>query len=132
VFFNKFTDNDIEEKIETAKLDPETAHHVIRARQSVFDLIKEIDGPYKQLKSQKKIDIYTRDNGKEGQSVLGVGVIPFSIEKILEVLVDEQQRKNFDEMLEEGIIEKRLEHMTFLIYITFKRILILSPRDFIC
>jgi len=95
-------------------------------------LIKEIDGPYKQLKSQKKIDIYVRDNGKEGQSVLGVGEIPYSIEKILEVLVDEKQRKNFDDMLEDGIIEKRLEHMTFIIYITFKRFLILSPRDFIC
>ena len=63
--------------------------------------------------------------------MLGIGDIPFSIEKILEVLVDEKQRNNFDDMIENGVIIKRLEHMTFLIYITFKRFLILSPRDFI-
>ena len=62
-------------------------------RQTTFDLINEINGPYKQLKSQKKISIYVRDNGKDGQSVLGIGEIPFSIERILEVLVDEKTKE---------------------------------------
>ena len=109
----------------------ESKHRVLQARKSTFDLINEVYGPYKQLKSQKKIDIFTRDNGKEGQSVLGIGEIPFSIEKICEVLLDEKQRKNFDDMMEDGFILKRLENLTFLIYVTFKRFLILSPRDFV-
>ena len=75
--------------------------------------------------------MYVRDNGKNGQSVLGIGEIPFSMEKILEILLDEKQRTNFDDMLEEGRIIKRLENMTFLVHITFKRFLILSPRDFV-
>ena len=53
------------------------------------------------------------------------------MDKIIAVLLDEKQRKNFDDMMEDGTILKRLENLTFLIYVTFKRFLILSPRDFV-
>mmetsp|Transcript_19248 Transcript_19248/g.22294 ORF Transcript_19248/g.22294 Transcript_19248/m.22294 type:complete len:173 (-) Transcript_19248:81-599(-) len=90
-----------------------------------------MNGPYKQLKSQKDIQIFSRDNGKDGQSVLGIGTIPFNIDKITEILLDEKQRTNFDDMLEKGTIINQYDPMTFQIYITFKRFLILSPRDFV-
>jgi hypothetical protein len=91
-----------------------------------------MNGPYHQLKSQKKIDIYTRDNGKDGQSVLGIGEIPFSLDDITEILMDETQRKGFDDMFDKGDILNEYDHKTFVIHIMFKRILILSPRDFLC
>lgn len=100
------------------------------SRKNTFDLLKEINGPFDRLKPSKGIDIFTRDNGKDGQSVLGVGEIPFNIDKIADVLIDETQRKNFDDMLDEGVILNEYDHMTFVIYITFKKVLILSPRDF--
>lgn len=90
-----------------------------------------MDGPYVRLKTQNQIEMFTRDNGKDGQSVLGVGTIPFSIDDVANVLLDDSQRKEFDEMLDQGTILNQYDPMTFVIYITFKRVLILSPRDFL-
>jgi len=94
-------------------------------------LFKEIDGPYNRLKTQKDIQIFTRDNGKNGQSVMGVGNIPASIDTVSEILLDIDQRKEFDDMLDEiEVLSEYRDFMSFEIYITFKRILIVSPRDF--
>ena len=96
-------------------------------------MLNEINGPYKELKGKKKVEIFVRDNEPgQGQSVLGIGEIPFNIQDVSDVLLDETQRKKFDDMLDTGTILNEYEHMTFVIYITFKRILILSPRDFMC
>lgn len=106
---------------------------IMTSRKITYDLFREINGPYKKYKPQKKIGIYVRDNDKgQGQSVLGIGEIPFNIQKVADILLDESQRKNFDDLLQEGTILNQYDPWTFVIYITFKRVLILSPRDFLC
>lgn len=127
--FTNLTEDQCLEKIDPDSLG-EGKEYILMARKATFDLFKEMYGPYNRLKAQKDIDIFTRDNGKDGQSVLGVGEIPFGIDEVAEILLDDKQRKNFDEMLDEGTIMNEYDHMTFVIYITFKRIMILSPRDF--
>lgn len=129
ISFCSLTEEDTQDTIIPEEL-TEGKEYILKARKLTFDLLREINGTYDRLKPSKGIDIFTRDNGKDGQSVLGVGEIPFNVEKIAEVLADETQRKGFDDMLDEGVILNEFQHMTFVIYITFKKILILSPRDF--
>lgn len=81
-WFSEFTDDDIPDKIDPQKLG-RNKDIILKARKSTFQLLSEVNGEYNRLKSQKDIDIFTRDNpGDMGQSVLGVGQIPFSIEKV--------------------------------------------------
>lgn len=62
---------------------------------------------------------------------MGVGNIPASIDTVSEILLDIDQRKEFDDMLDEiEVLSEYRDFMSFEIYITFKRILIVSPRDF--
>lgn len=134
VSFCNLTDADtIDPILNRTDLPEADKEYLILGRKIAFDLLKEINGPYKKQKPAKKIGVFTRDNDKGmGNTVLGIGELPFNIETVAEILLDEKQRKNFDDMLQEGTILKQLEHMTFLFYITFKRVLILSPRDFVC
>eukprot|EP00344_Euplotes_crassus_P001101 CAMPEP_0197006980 /NCGR_PEP_ID=MMETSP1380-20130617/38317_1 /TAXON_ID=5936 /ORGANISM="Euplotes crassus, Strain CT5" /LENGTH=921 /DNA_ID=CAMNT_0042426863 /DNA_START=160 /DNA_END=2922 /DNA_ORIENTATION=+ len=127
--FASLTDKDFLEEIpeETKGRD-----YIILAREEALRLCKEINGEFVKVKPSKEVGIFTRDNGDQGNSVLGVGEIPYNIDTIAEVLCDEKQRKGFDDLLDEAEIIEELPHMTFLMYVKFKKVLILSARDFVC
>lgn len=127
--FASLTMNDFLEEIPE---DTKGRDLILRAREEALRLFQEINQEFTRAKPSNQVGIYTRDNGSDGNSVLGVGEIPYSIDKIAETLCDETQRKGFDKLLEEAKIIEELPHMTFIMHAKFKKVLILSARDFVC
>ena len=127
--FASLTEDDF---IDQVSEDIEGKEMVLKAREQTLNLFKEINGTFDKLKTSKEIAIFTKDHGKEGNSVLGIGEIPFNIDKIAEILSDEKQRKLFDNLFDNAEIIEELPNSTLLVYVKFKKVLILSARDFVC
>lgn len=127
--FGDLTEDDFAEAIPE---DVKGKEHILLCRKKVFQLFEEINGEFTRLSPSKEVAIFTRDNGEEGTSVLGIGTIPFNIDKIADVLIDEQQRAGFDEMLKEAKILEELPLQTFIMWCRFKKVVVVSSRDFVC